>query len=118
MLIAPLGLRSKYVARLEFKATNNIAEYEWLILGLNKAKALGAKNDTSKNRLSGCGRASQKRIHGTRARIGQILSNSKGTRVEVPGVHPEIHTVGAKFDQQVNICSFAVRCDRMWPNTQ
>ena len=28
---------------LEFKATNNIAEYEGLILGLNKAKALGAK---------------------------------------------------------------------------
>ena len=26
--------------------------------------------------------------------------------------------VGAKSDQQVNICSFAVRCDRMWPSTQ
>ena len=43
VLIAPSGLRTKYVARLEFKATNNIAEYEGLILGLNKAKALGAK---------------------------------------------------------------------------
>ena len=43
ILIAPSGLRSKYAARLEFKATNNIAEYEGLILGLNKAKALGAK---------------------------------------------------------------------------
>ena len=28
---------------MEFKATSNIAEYEGLILGLNKAKALGAK---------------------------------------------------------------------------
>ena len=28
---------------LEFKATNNIAEYKGLILGLNKAKALGAR---------------------------------------------------------------------------
>ena len=27
-------------------------------------------------------------------------------------------TVGAKSDQQVNIYSFAVRCDRMWPSTQ
>jgi ribonuclease HI len=27
---------------LEFKATNNIAEYEGLILGLDKANALGA----------------------------------------------------------------------------
>ena len=43
VLIAPSGLRTKYAARLEFKATNNIVEYEGLILGLNKAKALGAK---------------------------------------------------------------------------
>jgi hypothetical protein len=43
VLIAPSGLRTKYATRLEFKATNNIAEYEGLILGLNKAKALGAK---------------------------------------------------------------------------
>jgi ribonuclease HI len=41
--MAPSGLRTKYAARLEFRATNNIAEYEGLILGLNKAKALGAK---------------------------------------------------------------------------
>ena len=26
--------------------------------------------------------------------------------------------VGAKSDQLVNICHFAVRCDRMWPSTQ
>ena len=26
--------------------------------------------------------------------------------------------VGAESDQQVNICSFAVRCDRRWPSTQ
>ena len=26
--------------------------------------------------------------------------------------------VGAKSDQQVNICSFAMRCDRMWPSTR
>jgi len=43
VLIAPSGLRTKYAARLEFKATNNIIEFEGLILGLNKAKALGAK---------------------------------------------------------------------------
>jgi ribonuclease HI len=48
VLIAPSGLLTKYVARLEFKATNNIAEYEGLILGLNKAKALGAKTILAK----------------------------------------------------------------------
>ena len=42
-MISTSGLRTKYAARLEFKATNNIAEYEGLILGLNKAKALGAR---------------------------------------------------------------------------
>jgi len=28
------------------------------------------------------------------------------------------YSVGAKYGQQVNICSFAVRYDRMWPSTQ
>ena len=46
MLIAPSGLRTKYVARLEFKATNNITEYEGLILGLNKAKMILPKIDS------------------------------------------------------------------------
>jgi ribonuclease HI len=41
---APSGLQTKYAIKLEFQATNNVAEYEGLILGLNKAKALGAKN--------------------------------------------------------------------------
>ena len=42
-MIAPSGLHTKYAARLEFKATNNIAEYEGLVLGLNKAKTLRTK---------------------------------------------------------------------------
>ena len=43
VLITPSGLKLKYAARLKFKAMNNIAEYEGLVLGLNKAKASGAK---------------------------------------------------------------------------
>jgi ribonuclease HI len=31
------------MARLTFRATNNIAEFEGLILGLNKEKAMGAR---------------------------------------------------------------------------
>ena len=42
-MISTSGLRTKYIARLEFKATNNIEEYEGLILGLNKAKTLEAR---------------------------------------------------------------------------
>lgn len=37
------GSKSKYTARLEYRATNNTIEYEGLILGLNKAKASGAE---------------------------------------------------------------------------
>jgi ribonuclease HI len=44
VLVAPSGLRTKYAARLEFKAINNIVEYEGLILGLNKAKAKLKRN--------------------------------------------------------------------------
>ena len=44
ILTAPSGVRLKYTARLEFKSTNNIAEYEGLILALSKAKVLGAKH--------------------------------------------------------------------------
>ena len=51
VVIAPSGLHTKYAARLKFKATNNIAKYKGLILGLNKAKTLGARNTTGKNRL-------------------------------------------------------------------
>ena len=48
VLVAPSGLCTKYAARLEFKTTNNIVEYEGLILGLNKAKAFGAKTVLAK----------------------------------------------------------------------
>jgi ribonuclease HI len=48
ILVAPSGLHTKNAARLEFKTINNIAEYEGLILGLNKAKALGAKTVLAK----------------------------------------------------------------------
>ena len=48
VLIAPSRLHMKDAARLEFKAMNNIAAYEGLILGLNKAKALGTKTVLAK----------------------------------------------------------------------
>jgi ribonuclease HI len=48
VLVAPSGLRTKYVARLKFKTTKNIAKYKGLILGLNKEKALSAKTVLAK----------------------------------------------------------------------
>ena len=44
ILTTPSGTHLKYAARLDFKGcTNNVAEYEGLLLGLRKARALGAQ---------------------------------------------------------------------------
>ena len=43
ILTAPSGTQLKYAMRLDLKGcTNNVAEYEGLLLGLRKARALGA----------------------------------------------------------------------------
>jgi ribonuclease HI len=44
VLTAPSGTQLKYAVRLDFKGcTNNVAEYEGLLLGLRKARALSAR---------------------------------------------------------------------------
>jgi ribonuclease HI len=40
ILISPSKIKTCYAARLEFNSTNNIAEYEALLLGLQKFKAM------------------------------------------------------------------------------
>jgi ribonuclease HI len=43
VLVVPSKVRTCYVARLDFSCTNNIAEYEALLLGLRKLKAMGIR---------------------------------------------------------------------------
>ena len=43
ILIDPNGDQLKYMVHLEFKATNNMAEYEALIFGLTQALSLGVR---------------------------------------------------------------------------
>jgi ribonuclease HI len=43
VLVAPSKFRACYAARLDFSCTNNIAEYEALLLGLRKLKAMGIR---------------------------------------------------------------------------
>jgi ribonuclease HI len=44
VLVAPSGVKLKYAVRLDFGGcTNNVAEYEGLLLGLRKARALGVR---------------------------------------------------------------------------
>jgi hypothetical protein len=41
VLVAPSKVRTCYAVKLDFSCTNNIAEYEALLLGLQKLKAMG-----------------------------------------------------------------------------
>jgi ribonuclease HI len=43
VLVVPSKVRTCYAARLDFSYTNNIAEYEALLLGLRKLKAMGIR---------------------------------------------------------------------------
>ena len=43
MLISPEGERITVSHKLQFEATNNVAEYESLILGLEATKKMGVK---------------------------------------------------------------------------
>jgi ribonuclease HI len=48
VLVAPSKIRTCYAARLDFNCTNNIAEYEALLLGLGKLKAMGIEGQSLK----------------------------------------------------------------------
>jgi hypothetical protein len=43
VLVAPSKVRTCYAVKLDFSCTNNIAEYEALLLGLPKLKAMGIR---------------------------------------------------------------------------
>jgi ribonuclease HI len=43
ILVAPSKVRTCYALKLDFSCTNNIAEYEALLLGLRKLKAMGIR---------------------------------------------------------------------------
>jgi ribonuclease HI len=43
ILVTPSKVRTCYAIKLDFSCTNNIAEYEALLLGLRKLKAMGIR---------------------------------------------------------------------------
>jgi ribonuclease HI len=43
VLVAPSKVRTCYAAKLDFSCTNNIVEYETLLLGLQKLRAMGIR---------------------------------------------------------------------------
>jgi ribonuclease HI len=48
VLVAPSRVRTCYAAKLDFSCTTNIAEYEALLLGLRKLRAMGIRRDILK----------------------------------------------------------------------
>jgi ribonuclease HI len=48
VLVAPSKVKTCYAAKLDFSCTNNIAEYEALLLGLRKLRAMGIRRDILK----------------------------------------------------------------------
>jgi ribonuclease HI len=44
LFISPLGVHMRYIIRLHFLASNNVAEYEALITGLRIAIELGVRH--------------------------------------------------------------------------
>jgi hypothetical protein len=53
VLVAPSKVRTCYAARLDFSCTNNIVEYEALLLGLRKLKAMGIRKARSEASFEG-----------------------------------------------------------------
>jgi ribonuclease HI len=43
VFVSPSKVKTCYAAKLDFSCTNNIAEYEALLLGLRKLKAMGIR---------------------------------------------------------------------------
>jgi ribonuclease HI len=43
VITSPSKLKTSYAVKLEFQCTNNIVEYEALLLGLMKLKTMGIK---------------------------------------------------------------------------
>jgi ribonuclease HI len=51
VLISPSKIKTCYAARFDFNCTNNIAEYEALLLGLRKLKAMGIRRVKSDSQV-------------------------------------------------------------------
>jgi ribonuclease HI len=49
IIVSPSKVRTSYAAKLQFQCTNNIAEYEALLLGLRKLKAMGVRRAVLKS---------------------------------------------------------------------
>jgi ribonuclease HI len=62
-------VNTSYAAKLRFQCTNNIAEYEALLLGLRKLKAMGVRREILKSN--------------SQVIIGQVDKSSKAKKLNI-----------------------------------
>jgi ribonuclease HI len=83
LFISPLGKHLRYVLRLHFSASNNVAEYEALVNGLRIAIELGVR------RLDACG--------DSQLIIDQVMKNSQCRHPKMEAYCDEVRRLEDKF---------------------
>jgi hypothetical protein len=73
LFISPLEKHLRYVLRLHFPASNNVAEYEALVNGLRIAIELGGPTPRHSRRLAACHRPSHEELPLSRPEDGSLL---------------------------------------------
>jgi ribonuclease HI len=84
VLISPSKIKTCYAARLEFKCTNNIAEYEAVLFGLQKPKAMGIRRAVLKS--------------DTQVIIGQVEKSSKARDLKVEKYLDTVRKMEVSFE--------------------
>jgi ribonuclease HI len=72
LFISPLGKHLRYVLRLHFPASNNVAEYEALVNGLHIAIELGVRRLDARG-VAACHRPSREELPLPRPEDGSLL---------------------------------------------
>ena len=80
IITSPLRVKMRYATRLKIQCTNNIAEYEAILLGLRKARAMGIQRLIIKTDFTSCGWTYRERLQGKRSRASKILAIFKRIR--------------------------------------
>jgi ribonuclease HI len=83
LFISPLGVHMRYVIRLHFPASNNVAEYEALVMGLRIAIELGVRHLD---------------IRGdSQLVIDQVMKNSSCRDPKMEAYYEEVRCLESKF---------------------
>lgn len=81
--MSPSGEYLRYIVRLCFQVSNNVAEYEALMKGLRIAVELSVQRLDARGGLSACRRISNEEVGVLRPQDGSVLSGGTTIRILV-----------------------------------